>query len=192
MRFLHVFTEEPSAKIVFEQILPQILPEDVIFYVYQHQGKQDLESALRKTLPSISKIPGSKILVTRDQDAGDCIDVKKRLREIIGDNCSCEFYIRVVCRELESWFLGDLDAIQSAYPRFQADQYRGKAEYRNVDKITSPSNLLLKIIPEFSKREHLPKLETSEAISQYLNIANNSSQSFRYTIDAIQKLIPLE
>ena len=58
MTFLHIFTEEPSLKIVLETILPKILPENVYFQIYSHQGKQDLERALTLTLPTISKIPG--------------------------------------------------------------------------------------------------------------------------------------
>jgi hypothetical protein len=63
---LHVFTEEASAKNVFQVLLPKIIPETVYFRIYPHQGKKDLEKALQKSLPSISRIPGSKILVTCD------------------------------------------------------------------------------------------------------------------------------
>jgi hypothetical protein len=72
MTFLHVFTEEESARRVFDIILPKILPDGIYFKVYSHQGKNDLEKALRTTLPTISKIPGSRILITRDQDSADC------------------------------------------------------------------------------------------------------------------------
>ena len=41
MTFLHIFTEEPSLKIVLETILPKILSEEVHFQIYSHQGKQD-------------------------------------------------------------------------------------------------------------------------------------------------------
>lgn len=189
MTTLHIFTEEPSLKRVFENLLPKILPENVYFQIYSHQGKQDLEKALRTTLPSISKIPGSKILVTRDQDSSDCKELKQNLIEIIGSNCNCDFLIRIVCRELESWYLGDMQAIQKAYPRFNADNFKNKSEFRNVDKIQSPNRELLKIIPEYNDRDYLPKLETAEYISPYLNINTNNSESFNQTINAILKLI---
>lgn len=186
---LHIFTEEPSLKIVLETILPKILPQNVYFQIYSHQGKQDLERALRTTLPSISKIPGSKILVTRDQDSADCKDLKQHLTETIGLNCQCDFLIRIICRELEAWYLGDMQAIQKAYPRFNAEQYKNKAEFRNVDKLQSANKELLKLIPEYSNRDYLPKLETAEYISPFLDLNNNKSESFNYTIAAILKLI---
>jgi hypothetical protein len=134
---LHVFTEEPSAKNVFDVLLPKLLPEDVSFRVYPHQGKRDLESALRKSLPSISKIPGSRILITRDQDSADCTDVKGGISEIIDNSCKCDYLIRIACKELESWILGDLEAIKSAYPRFKPELHLTKSDFRNVDHITN-------------------------------------------------------
>lgn len=189
MRYLHIFTEEPSIKIVFETILPKILPENVFFQVYAHQGKKDLEQALRKTLPTISRMPNSKVLITRDQDSADCKEVKQQIVELTELNCSCEYKVRVVCRELEAWFLGDMSAIENAYPRFKAENFVNKAEYRNVDSIASPNKVLLRMIPEYQGRSNLPKIETAENIASYLDFSKNNSESFNNTLDAIQQLI---
>jgi hypothetical protein len=189
MTTLHVFTEEPSAKKVFDIILPKLLPENVSYRVYPHQGKQDLERALKNSVPTISKIPGSKIIITRDQDSSDCKLVKKYIKEKIELNCSCEFKIRIVCRELESWYLGDLHAIKEAYPRFRPDQYQNRTDFRNVDNITSPSKYLLKIIPEFKKRASLPKLEVADSITPHLDLEANRSTSFNRTLEAIKSFV---
>ena len=189
IKTLYVFTEESSAQIVFETILPKILPKNISFRVFPHQGKQDLEKALRSTVPSISKIPGSRILITRDQDNSSCIEVKSNINGIMAVSCNCYYLIRIVCKELEAWFLGDLYAVQSAYPRFKPEQYRTKVDFRNVDKITSPNEYLLKIIPEYSGRDYLPKLEASQSIAQFLDFEKNTSLSFKHTISAISKLI---
>ena len=192
MIVIHVFTEEPSAKNVFEILLPKILPEHVYFKIYPHQGKQDLDDALKKTIPSISRIPGSKILITRDQDAGDCKEIKNEINQHLENTVKCEYYIRIVCRELESWFLGDLPAIKLAYPRFKPEQYAGKANMRNVDKLMSPNKYLLKIIPELDGMNYLPKLEVSNNISPFLNLNSNTSLSFNQTLTAISKLADAE
>ncbi|HAK79921.1 MAG TPA: hypothetical protein DCM71_24190 [Runella sp.] len=189
MKMLYVFTEEPSAKIVMDSLLPKVLPEGVGFKVFPHQGKQDLEKALRKTLPHISQMPGAKILVTRDQDSADCVALKKELNTITEGSCKCEYSIRIICKELEAWFLGDLKAVQAAYPRLKPEQHLAKADFKNVDKITNPNKYLLKIIPEYKNRETLPKLECSERISPFLDLENNRSESFNHTVTAIRKLI---
>jgi len=192
MILLHIFTEEASIKKVFDVLLPKMLPEDVFFQVYPHQGKQDLEKALKTSLPTISKIPGSKVLITIDQDSEDCLDVKNNIQELVNGNCHCEYMIRILCKELESWFLGDLEAIGQAYPRFKPEQYQNKAEIRNVDRITTPNKYLLRVIPEYSHRDSLPKLTVAELISPFLEPSRNRSRSFSNTISAIKKLIKLE
>ncbi len=189
MIHLHVFTEERSAKIVFDAILPKILPDGITFSIYPHQGKQDLEKAIKLTLPSISKIPGARILITRDQDSGDCKVIKENIKSLIHDNCRAPYLIRIVCRDLESWFLGDLLAIGKAYKRFKPEQYLNKEEFRNVDNNQNSSSILLSIIPEYKKHDTLPKLEASENISNHLNIKVNNSTSFNFTIQGILKLI---
>jgi len=186
---LYIFTEEHSCKIVFDLILPKLLPKAISFKVFPHQGKQDLERGLRLSMPAISKTPGAKILILMDQDSNDCKELKSSLKEIIEDKCHCEYSIRIICKELESWFLGDLYAIKAAYPRFKPELYASKSNFRNVDKITNPSKQLLKIIPEYAKRSSLPKLEVSESIANHLDIERNRSSSFKNTIMAISKLI---
>jgi len=188
MRQLHIFTEEPSLKKVFEIILPKILPVDYYYRIYSHQGKQDLEAALTKTMPSISKIPGAKILITRDQDNEDCKGLKAYLNKIIINNCHCDYLVRIVCRELEAWYLGDLLAIETAYPRFKANSISSKASLRTVDSIHKPSKYLLNVIPELGNKERLPKLETAEKIAPFLDIDRNKSESFKQTIQAIKSL----
>jgi hypothetical protein len=192
MTVLHLLTEESSIKNVFEIILPKILPQDVSFNIYPHQGKQDLENAMKKTVPSISKIPGAKILVAMDQDEADCLEVKRKLLEIMAGKCHCEASVRIICKELESWFLGDIQAIEKAFPGFKMQQYAGKSELRNVDGLSKPSHHLLRMIPEYSNRERLPKLDASQKIAPYLDIEHNRSVSFNQTISAIKKLVCAE
>ncbi len=187
--YLHIFVEEPSAKIVLDVIIPKIIPEDVFFQVHSHQGKQDLEHAIKTTVPSISKIPGARILIVRDQDSGDCKKVKKHLLRIIGKRSVSPTLVRIVCRELEAWFLGDLNAIHKAYPRVKPQQHSNKADFRNVDVIQNANRFLLAIIPEYKYRESLPKLEVAESIAPHLNLKNNSSASFNHFISGVEKLV---
>lgn len=192
MTVLHIFTEEPSAKILFDTILPSVLSnQNVTYRIYPHQGKQDLERALKTTLPHISKIPYSKILITRDQDSSGCIELKQKLESLIKNTCQCEYRIRIVCKELEAWFLGDLKAIQLAFPRFKPEQYQSKADFKNVDAIINPNHYLLKIIPEYKGKSNLPKLETAERISPFLDLEHNQSSSFNHTLNAIKELLSI-
>lgn len=186
--YLHIFVEEPSAKIVLDIIIPKMIPDNTFFQVHSHQGKQDLEHAIKTTVPSISKIPGARILVVRDQDSGDCKKVKKQLLRLIGKRVESPTLVRIVCRELEAWFLGDLQAVSEAYPRVKAKANINKADFRDVDNIQHANKFLLAIIPEYKNRESLPKLEVAESITPYLDLKNNSSASFNHFVSGVEKL----
>jgi hypothetical protein len=189
MNVLYILTEEPSIKNILEEVLPKILPKNVSFRILVHQGKNDLEKALTEKITSLSRIEGAKILITIDQDTQDCKLLKQKLTSLIGNNCSCDYKIRIVCRELESWLLGDLSAIEKAFPRFKSASFSQKAQMIDVDKIKGkPTDFLLRIIPEFKDRKKLPKLEFSKKIAPFLNIDNNTSVSFNHTINAIKQL----
>lgn len=187
--YLHIFVEEMSAKKVLDILLPKIIPDTIAFQVHSHQGKNDLEHAIRSTVPKISKIPGARILISRDQDSGDCVKIKQRINAIIKDNSHAPTLIRIVCRELEAWFLGDLNAVHSAYPRVKPHQHVNKSDFKNVDLIQNPSEFLLAIIPEYKGRESLPKLEVAESIAPHLDLQNNSSCSFNNFVSGINKLL---
>lgn len=186
---LYILSEEPSMKKVLDVILPKILPENVNFQILVHQGKQDLENALQSTLPSLSRIPGIRIVITRDQDREDCKAVKQHLTELVGKRCNAPVLYRIVCRELECWFLGDLPAIEKAFPRFKAAKYMNKQRYKDVDEVMDAEAVLLDIIPQYKGRQYLPKIETASQIAPYLIIDGNRSKSFNHFISGIQKLL---
>lgn len=192
MKKLHIFTEEPSAKICFEALIANgnvVIKDGEQIKIHAHEGKKALEYALSKTIPTISGYSGSKILVTIDQDKNDCKELKAKIEKILRENCRCDYKIRIVCKELESWFLGDLEAVAKSYPRFNIDQHKNKSKMRRVDEIDQPSKKLLKIIPEYKDKKALPKIEASKKISPHLDLNKNTSPSFKNTILAIKTLL---
>lgn len=184
---LFIFTEEPSIKEVLDVVIPKISP-DLNFQIFPHQGKNDLENALRKTVPNISKIPNARIIIVRDQDDLDCKELKKSLISIIENNIYCPYKVRIVCKELESWFLGDLSALEKTFPTFKSARIATKREMRNVDDIQKPSKYILKVIPEYANKNYLPKINTAKIIAPNLSIDNNNSLSFKNMVNAIRKL----
>jgi len=184
---LHIFTEEPSFKEFANLLFARWMP-DADVRIYPHQGKQDLERALRTTLPAISKKPGARILITRDQDSDNCHTLKKKLQELIVGQCGCAHKIRIVCRELECWMLGDMGAIAKAYPRFKPEQYQHKADFRAVDLITDAPERLLRMIPELKQNKTLPKMAFVKNVAPHMNMDDNTSVSFRHFVSAVLQL----
>jgi hypothetical protein len=176
-------------KIYLTRFYLKLLPNNVTFRIYPHQGKQDLEKALTTALPRISRSRGARILILRDQDSENCKVVKERLQDLIKGKCKAPVLIRIVCRELESWFLEDLNAVKQAYPKFKPENYQNKAKFKKVDNIQSPNQLLRSLIPEYQKSKYLLKLEVYANISPFLDLSNNNSSSFNHTIAGIKNLI---
>ncbi len=164
--------EEPSAKNFLDRLLPRILPGEVTFITLQHEGKSDLRRSLPIKLKSWLN-PDTKFVVLHDQDANDCIAVKDVLVEICRRAGRPDALVRIACYELEAWYLGDFDAIQSVYPRFNAATVRNRARYRIVDNVIKPSEDLKRLIPEFQKGT------ASRMIPNHIDIDNNTSSSFR-------------
>lgn len=53
--------------------------------------------------------------------------------QLYEQNGDCPKLIRIVCKELEAWYLGDFLAIHKVYNNFKYKSYDGKAKFRIPD-----------------------------------------------------------
>lgn len=154
--WVEILVEEPSMAVFLTGLLPRILPDGYTLndncFIRPHQGKQDLQSRLPSTVRAYRNYPKPvKLVVIQDQDSADCRLLKQRLVELIHfSNPAVPYLVRIACRELENWYLGDLDALQHVYPASKASKYKGKSRFRNPD-IPQGSAELKKLDQQFSK-----------------------------------------
>ena len=180
--------EEESAKFLLEGLLPKILSSgtllpNVSFQYIPHQGKSDLQKSIPRKLAAWKK-PNSFFVILHDLDANpDCIALKNELRLLCMNANQHEPLIRIICQELEAWYFGDLDAVQKAFPEFNAAQYKRKPRYRHPDEIHNPSKALNKIVKNFTKGL------AARTVPQYMDIENNTSVSFNHTITGIRDFV---
>lgn len=173
--------EEASMREVLEVILPKILPSDVGFLTIPHQGKQDLEKSIPRKLKGWN-VPGDRFVVVRDKDAGDCVVIKNNLREICELAGKTDVLIRIVCHELEAWYLGDWRAVAEAYEKPTLADLQKKTIFRKPDNRVSPLTDILRKVPEYQK------VSGSQKIAPHLNLENNLSHSFQVFLSGVQKL----
>jgi hypothetical protein len=76
--------------------------------------------------------------------------LKETLLGLCGASSTVKVLVRIACRELENWYLGDLAAVEKAYPDRKVASWQAKARYRNPDKLAG-SDEMKKILPNFSK-----------------------------------------
>ena len=182
MKTLVFLLEERSSEVMLEGLLPNILPDNIHYRCIVFQGKQDLESKLYHRLSGWNK-PDSFFIVLLDQDNENCKDLKNRLikkcKQLIK---SKKILFRIACHELESWYFGDLKAVDTALNK-KLVQYSKKAKYRTPDKIRYPCAELQKITKGVYQ-----KISGSRMIGPKLSIEKNKSKSFHTFINGIKSL----
>ncbi len=160
-------------KAVLDTILPRLLP-GVAFRTIPHEGKSDLERSIPRKLRGW-RVPGTSFVVVRDNDGGDCRLLKARLVRLCRDAGRADSLVRIVCQELESWFLGDLAAIDASniiggsnFARLQSKQ-----QYRAPDDLGNAKQELRRLV-----RNYRP-VSCSRAIAPHLHLEGNRSKSFQ-------------
>ena len=183
MRTVVFFLEEPSAKEMLKAILPRLLPEAVEARYLVFRGKQDLEKNLARKLRGW-QLPNSVFVVLRDQDAGDCRVVKADLMDICRLSGRNNILVRVACRELESFYLGDLAAVEKGLGVSGISKRQNSRKYRSPDALGNPSEELFKLTGHLYQ-----KVAGSRAISPHLDLKKNRSHSFNVLISGILQLV---
>ena len=179
--------EEPSMKNFLNVILPKILPEGYHLnnncFIRDHQGKTHLqkEIPIKVRAYQFYSVP-VKVIIIHDQHSSECKELKITLEELVNINSNLPFLVRIVCRELEAWYLGDMEAIEKAYPNFKASRYKKWAKFRNPD-LCNAAYEIKQLIPNFQKGM------ASKEISKHLNLDHNNSKSFNIFISGIKKFL---
>lgn len=175
------FLEEPSAQDFLQAILPRVLPAHVTPHFLVFEGKQDLEKQLVRRMKHWQR-PNSQFIVMRDQDSGDCRVIKQRLRNLCLAAGQPQATVRIVCKELETFFVGDWVAIAAGFGLPALASYARKAKYREPDLLGSPSGEIRRLIPTYQKRAG------ARTISPHLDLERNQSSSFRVLLRTLSEL----
>lgn len=177
------FLEERSAKALLDEFLPRILPPHISFRCIPFEGKQDLDRQIEKRLRGWIT-PNTAFLILRDQDSADCLNLKQSLLKKASNANRPETIVRIACRELESWYFGDLQAVESALQLNGLMKFANKSQYRTPDAITNPASELDKITKGLYQ-----KTSSSRSIGKILIPERNTSQSFQVFLAGVKKAI---
>jgi hypothetical protein len=175
-----IFTEEASMNAALDELISRHFPErlkGVDWFVIDFNGKSDLEKRFPKRM-RIWNYRDPLFVILRDNDGSDCMALKKRLNDL-ATPMDKPFKVRVVCQELESWFLGDSHAVNQAYPSCRFSN--GTSKYRDPDKMTNASQELATLTGEFSK------VGRASMIAAYLDPSRNVSRSFQVFFQTLQQ-----
>ena len=119
----------------------------------------------------------------RDQNSGDCREIKDGLAQLCRSSGRSDVLVRVVCRELEAWYVGEPEALERAFPETRPNMLRKLegSRYRNPDNVVRPSDAIAEIVPEFQKRSGARRM--AAVLSR-----QNRSRSFQEFVTGVEGL----
>lgn len=186
---IEILTEEPSMENFLREILPQVLPVDyqldINCFIRPHEGKSSLKKSIPRKIKACSNYGYPvKVLIIHDQDSNDCKRLKNDLLKLCESTTHIPVIVRIACKELENWYLGDMQAIEKTYPKSKAASLTGKAKYRNPDNVFGAYELE-QMASDFSKTH------ASREVPKHMIISSNKSPSFNHFLTGLNKLISL-
>jgi hypothetical protein len=199
---IEFLVEEPSAEAALKNLVPKLMGEDISFNIHVFQGKQDLLKNLPKRFRGYRHwLPNDwYIVVLIDRDQEDCAKLKKKLEEIAhnegfitrsntGIDGKFQVINRIAIEELESWFFGDVTALEITYPKIPRF-LNEKRKFRNPDSIRNTAETLEGVLRGAGYyMGGLPKIEVARRVSLYMEPKRNISKSFQVFCGALQNLI---
>jgi hypothetical protein len=92
-----------------------------------------------------------------------------------------EALVRIPCRELESWYLADLRAVEKGLGITGIAALQRNKKYRNPDALSGPALEL-----DWLTKGRYQKISGSRAIGALLDPANRRSNSFRVFVEGLK------
>ncbi len=203
-KHFELLVEEPSMEAFLQSFLPRVLPQGVTFLVHAFQGKTDLLGKLEARLRAYAQwLPEDwRLIVLVDRDDDDCRALKRHLDDIATraglripararSQTPWQVAHRVAIEELEAWYFGDWNAVQSEFPRVSSNVPQRQG-FRDPDAISGGTwEAFERVLQKHGYfKEGLPKIDTARRIGRHLHIDRCRSASFhafRHTLlDALQ------
>jgi len=184
MRELVFLLEERSAQAMLESLLGRFLSNEIACRFIVFEGKQDLEKQLVRKIRAYQN-DCARFIILRDQDSHpDCQTLKKQLLDRCAESSkSDKCLVRIACRELETFYLADLLAVEQALHLKGLANLQRRRKFSHPDDLGSPSRELKTL----SKNTY-EKVSGSRQIGQYLDVDNARSRSFHNLICAIRRM----
>ncbi|MFH0822994.1 MAG: DUF4276 family protein [Pseudomonadota bacterium] len=161
-------------------LLPKIVPGRECLFVV-HEGKPDLEKSIPRKLRAW-QAKDDVFVVVRDQDSFDCHLLKEHLVDLCIKGGREDVLVRIACKELESWFLGDLAAMEAGLGVTNLSRLEKKRKYRDPDRLGNPKEEIRKLVKNYRQ------ISGARAVGPHLEPRRNNSKSFQVFVSGLLRL----
>lgn len=200
---IEFLVEEQSAEEALKHILPRLIRRRAQWKLINLGSKYKLLNALPQRLAAykrrIEQGEDLRLVVLVDRDSDDCTLLKRQL-ELAADNAGLatktrpdrreRFQVvnRIVIEELESWFIGDPQALRKAFSRLpKVDSSKGI--FRNPDNGGTWEALHRFLRKHGVYKSTYPKIDAARRIAPHLHLEQNRSRSFQVFISGMEALL---
>ena len=185
MTEIRILTEEESSAVLIKASIANIqkaVGKPFTIRTVVHKGKSNLLKDFATKIEAVPPSHGIRYMILCDQDSEPCEGLKERiLRKIPQINARQFVIVRIVCQELEAWYLGDEQALKRAYSR---TTFHKKNFQCDVDQKENPKKILSDNIGASFISTQAP-----EKMAKHMDWNNNKSRSCCHFIDGIKKLL---
>ncbi len=203
MTQIEFLVEEPSAEEALRHVLPKLVRGRARWKLINLGSKDKLLKALPNRLAAyhdrIARGEPLRVVVLVDRDADDCTKLKCQLEEMAraaglatktSPDAHGRFHVvnRVAVEELESWFIGDTEALRQAFSGLPALD-ASKGIFRNPDNGGSWEALHRLLKKHGIYRSYYPKIDAARRIAPKLNPHTNRSRSFQVFVQGVEALL---
>ena len=209
-----ILIEDQSGKELLEILVPKIISlQENSFNITPFKGLGKIPDDLHKEpdpkkrqllnkLQAILRAYGKwsmkddvSVIVVVDCDTRDCHTFKQELMEVLNFcNPKPVVFFRIAIEEIEAWLLGDISALEKAYPKMNKSEYAKYKQDLPVGTWEKLADITLSAsLAKYLKKAAYPevgkqKFEWAHKIGKYMNINNNASQSFNCFRIKLQEL----
>lgn len=176
--------EEQSAKIMLQNIKTRLSHDSIEFRYIVFSGKSDLDKNFANRVKGYCN-NNARFIILRDKDGADCKRLKKEMTDKIASISNKNIKIRIACHELESFYLGDLRAVETGMGISKISAMQSKSEYREPDLLANAKQKLKTI----THQKYQP-VSGSRDIAPHLSLdGTNKSCSFNVLVKCINEQI---
>jgi hypothetical protein len=200
---LEVLVEDRSTEQALRHLIPLIAPH-CSFNIRSFDGKHGLmkrlPGRLRGYAQRVRYDPNLRIVVVVDLDDDNCHELKKTLEDMtrsagltsLRSVRTAQIPIvatRIAIEELEAWFVGDVGALRTAYPRIP-QSLAARHNFREPDDVRGGTwEALERLLQSHGYHNGgMRKIALADEVARYMDVENNRSTSFCCLRDGIRRL----